>query len=144
VLPGAYQTESVAPLSYTYYLNRATGGSRTVFAVYSETASSGAVPIDTLVTLYSFLRGTGAKTVLVGGGYIGRCQREFYSQLVTYMDNLSVYVAPEISSISPDDISNDESLEILQSIRAGDYSPVDAFIAKRTKGEARTRSLADL
>ena len=144
VLPGEYQTESVAPLSYTSYLNMATGGSRTVYAVYSETSSSGALPTETLVTLYSFLRGIGTRTALVGGGYIGRCQREFYSQLVTYVDSVEFYVAPEISSISPDDISNKESLEILNGIRAGDYSPVSAFIDKRTRGSAKTRSLADL
>ena len=144
VLPGDYQHESVAPLSYTYYLNKATGGSRTVYAVYSETSSSGVLPTESLVNLYSFLRGAGTKMVLVGGGYIGRCQREFYNQLVTYVDNISFYVAPEISSISPDDITNRESVEILEGIRAGDYSPVDAFIEKRTKGLARTRSLADL
>ena len=144
VLPGDYRTESVAPLSYTFYLNRAVGGSRSVYAVYSETASSGAVPTNTLVSLYSFLSGIGTRTVLVGGGYIGRCQREFYTQLVAYVDNISFYVAPEISSISPDDISNKESLDILNGIRSGDYSLVDAFIDRRTRGEARTRSLADL
>jgi hypothetical protein len=144
VLPGSYAQESVAPLSYTAYLNRAAGGSTTVFSVYSETANSGAVPTDTLVRLYSFLRGLGTDRVLVGGGYIGRCQREFYSQLVTYVDSISFYIVPEISSISPDDISDRESREVLDGIRTGDFSLVAEFIRKRTKASARTLALPEL
>lgn len=144
VLPGNYAKESIAPLSYTAYLNRATAGSSSAYHLYSETWNSGAVPTDTLVTLYSFLRGLGTKTVLVGGGYIGRCQREFYNQLVTYVDSISFYVVPEISSISPDDISTRQSKIILDGIRIGDYSPVDQFIEKRTQGTARTLPLPKL
>lgn len=136
VLPGNYQRDSVAPLSYTYYLNEASGGSATVFAVYSETSSSGALPTETMVALYSFLRNAGARTVLVGGGYVGRCQKEFYNQLVTYVDAATAYVVPEISAISPDDISDKDSRAILLALRNRDYAPVRSFIEKRTKGSA--------
>ena len=138
VLPGNYVEASVAPLSYTAYLNRATEGSRTVYYVYSETANNGALPTETLVKLYSFLQGLETNRVIVGGGYIGRCLQDFYKQMVTYVDNISFYVAPEISSISPDDISDRQSREVLNSIRIGDYAPVTEFIRKRTKGSART------
>ncbi len=136
VLPGNYEQESAAPLAYTYYLNEAAGGSRTVFHVFSETSSSGALPTETMVTLYSFLRNAGARTVLVGGGYIGRCQREFYNQLVTYADAATAYVVPEISAISPDDISDRDAHAILEALRTRDYAPVRSFIEKRTRGTA--------
>lgn len=136
VLPGNYQRESVAPLSYVSYLNSVVGGSTTVFYVYSETSSSGILPPETLVTLYSFLRSVGADTVLVGGGYIGRCQDEFYAQMSTYLGSVAAYVVPELSAISPDDISEKDSLLVLNSIRRRDYAPVRDFIDKRTNGSA--------
>jgi hypothetical protein len=131
VLPGNYQEESVAPLSYTAYVNTVSGGSPTVTYVYSDSASSGSLSTETMVTLYGFLRAVGATDVLIGGGFIGRCQREFYTQLAAFMGNVPMSVVPEISSISPDDVSTGESRNILNSIRSGDYSLVRKFIQKK-------------
>jgi hypothetical protein len=131
VLPGNYQQESVAPLSYTAYVNTVTDGSPTVSYVYSESANSGSLETGSMVTLYGFLRAVGARDVLMGGGFIGRCQKELYSQMTTYMDNRPVYIVPEISSLSPDDITTAESHNILAGIRSGDYSLVRKFIEKK-------------
>jgi len=136
VLPGDFQQESIAPLSYTYYLNAAAGDGASVYYLTSETWSSGALSMDSMVTLYGFLQKTGATRVLIGGGYIGRCQREFSSQVSAYVDKASVYIVPEISSISPDDISDRESAEILASLRKGDYTPVRIFIENKNEGAA--------
>jgi hypothetical protein len=144
ILPGNYLQESIAPLSYTAYLNATAGGGRSVYYVDSDTASSGDLPTETMVTLYGFLRSIGTGQVLLGGGYIGRCQKEFYSQMVTYVDRVSVHIVPEISSLSPDDISDKESRRILDSLRAGDYSPVREFIRKKMKGTAATLPLPEL
>ena len=144
VLPGSYPKESIAPLSYTAYLNSLTGGSATVYAVYSETSSTGNLPMDTMVTLYGFLRSIKATTVLVGGGYIGRCQREFYNQMVAYVDKVRTYVVPDISSISPDDISDRQAVEFLDSIKQKDYEPVKRLIQKLTQGGANTLPLPPL
>jgi hypothetical protein len=134
VLPGNFQQESIAPLSYTYYLNAATGEGTSVYYITSETWSSGALSMDTMVTLYGFLRKVGATRMLIGGGYIGRCQREFHSQVSTYVEMVSPYIVPEISSASPDDISSREAQEMLVSLRQGDYTPVRKFIEKMGSG----------
>lgn len=134
LLPGNFQKESIAPLSYTYYLNAAAGNSPTVYYLTTETWSTGSLSMDSMVTLYGFLKKTGAKKLLVGGGYIGRCQKDFYNQLTAYVDRIETFIVPEISSISPDDISEQDARDILVSLRQGDYAPVRTFIEKRGQG----------
>jgi hypothetical protein len=134
LLPGDFQKESLAPLSYTYYLNSAAGTSTSVYYLTSETWSSGSLSTDTLIIFYGFLKKIGAKQLLIGGGYIGRCQRDFYNQMATYMDGVNMYIVPEISAISPDDISDRESAEVLAGLQQGDYGPVRAFIEKKGQG----------
>lgn len=136
LLPGDFQKESLAPLSYTYYLNAAAGASTSVYYLTTENWSSGSLSTDTLVTFYGFLKKIGAKQLLIGGGYIGRCQRDFSNQMATYVDGVNAYIVPEISSISPDDISDRESAEILAGLQQGDYTPVRAFIEKKGPGAA--------
>jgi len=141
VLPGNFQKESIAPLSYTYYLNASAGAGASVFYLTSETWSSGTLTSDAMVTLYGFLQKVGANRMLIGGGYIGRCQREFYNQVSAYVDRTTAYIVPEISSISPDDISDQESAEILASLRRKDYTPVKKFIEKKSQGAANVLQL---
>lgn len=136
VLPGNYQQDSLAPLSYTFYLNSSTKSSPMVYYIYSETSSSGSLSTDTVVMLYGFLYKVKADKVLIGGGYIGRCQREFYNQISTYVDTIPVFIVPEISSISPDDIGDDEAQSIANSLQQRDYAPVKKFIEKRGEGKA--------
>ncbi len=136
VLPGNYQKESTAPLSYTAYLNASAGAGDSVYYINSEMWTSGALSMDTMVTLNGFLQKVGANKVLIGGGYIGRCQREFFNQMSAYVDKVFAYIVPEISSLSPDDVSDRESSEILASLRQGDYTPVRKFIEIKSRGES--------
>jgi len=136
VLPGKYQKDSIAPLSYTFYLNATAAGGTSVFYLLSETSSSGSLSVDAILTLHDFLSRIKPNLILVGGGFIGRCQREFYNQLVTYIEGRSSYIVPEISTISPDDITDQQAATILASIREKDYTPVKKFIEKKTRGDA--------
>ena len=136
ILPGNYQKDSLAPLSYTFYLNSSTGSSPRVFFTYSETSSSGSLSTDTMVTLYGFLQRVKADKLLIGGGYIGRCQKEFYNQITTYVDKIPAYIVPEISSISPDDVDDDEAQVIVNSLQKRNYAPIKSFIEKKGQGKA--------
>jgi hypothetical protein len=137
VLPGNYQKDSLAPLSYTFYLNSSAKSSPSwVTYIYSETSSSGLLNTDTMVTLYGFLQRVKADKVLIGGGYIGRCQREFYNQITTYVDKIPAFIVPEISSISPDDVDDDEARTIVNSLHKRNYAPVKDFIEKKGQGKA--------
>jgi hypothetical protein len=141
ILPGNFQRESIAPLSYIYYLNAAAGAGASVYYLTSETRTSGSLSRDSLVTLYGFLQKVKATRVLIGGGYIGRCQREFFNQVSASMDRITASIVPEISSLSPDDVSDREAAEILASLRQGDYTPVRKFIEKQSQGAAGTIQL---
>lgn len=136
VLPGNYQKDSLAPLSYTFYLNSSTRSRPLVYYIDSETSSSGLLNTDTMVMLYGFLQRVRADKVLIGGGYIGRCQREFYNQITTYVDKIPAFIVPEISSISPDDVNDVEAQTIVNSLHRRDYAPVKKFIEKKGQGKA--------
>jgi len=141
VLPGDYPNNSSAPQSYVSYLNTVTAGGQSVYYVLSESSSSGVLPANDLVNLYLLIHGLDASKVMIGGGYIGRCQREFYNQLTGYLDNSLAFVVPEISTISPDDVSDEEALRIASSLDNQDYSPVKQFIDRKTGGRTNVQSM---
>jgi hypothetical protein len=141
IIPGDYAGESTAPLSYTAYLNATASQGPAVFDLSSESVSSGAIAMNDMVDLYRFLQGVQAGKVLIGGGYIGRCQREFFNEMTAYFDKSSTYIVPEISTISPDDISGTEAASILESINRQDYRPVRKFIEKKLNKAANLLSI---
>jgi len=141
VLPGNFAADSQAPLSFVSYLNSMATGTRPVYYVQSETSSSGTLSMNDMVNLYQFLQSMKVNKVMIGGGYIGRCQREFYGQLTTYLDRSRAYIVPEISTISPDDVSDAEARTILSSIMREDFTPIKSFIDKKSNGKANVRSL---
>lgn len=128
IVPGSYEIQSPAPRAYTSYLNTTAGKNISVFYLFSETSSSGTISMNEMVNLYRFLAQVKATRVLIGGGYIGRCQREFYTELTSYFQAAPSYVVPEISTISPEDISDEEAASILDSIKKQDYGPVRKFM----------------
>ncbi len=132
IIPGQYDTEMPAPDTYTAYLNAVTEGSSSVFYLYSESVSNGNIPTSAMVDLYRFLQGLKVKRVLIGGGYIGRCQREFYAELTAYYQNAGSYIVPELSTISPEDVSDADAAALLQGIEGGDQSLIRKFIVKKT------------
>ncbi len=141
IIPGNYSTESFSPLSYTSYLNAVASRGPSVFYLFSKTSSTGVIAVDDMISLYRFLQDVNANTVMVGGGYIGRCQREFYDQLTNFIDRTRTYIAPEISTISPDDVSEREASRILAGLRRRDYTSVKQFIDRQTEGNVNILSV---
>lgn len=141
IIPGNYATRSSAPLSYISYLNTTAGSGQSVFYLTSESASNGSISMNDMVELYHFLNRSKAGKVLIGGGFIGRCQREFYNQLTLYYNQRTAYIVPEISTISPDDISEPEAAKILESIEQQNYIPVRNFIDKKLNSSANFLSI---
>lgn len=90
---------------YTRYLNEIANGSPSILYMESESASVGRLLSDDLVVLLSFLEAIGAKSVLIGGGYVGRCQKEFYNYVTKYSFGSSYFIVPELSTFSPDDVT---------------------------------------
>ncbi len=143
VVPGNFTADSIAPKSFVAYLNRVTAAGQSMYYVFSETSSSGTLPTGEMVNFFAFLQKVNAKKVLIGGGYIGRCQREFHNQLKTYLGpgSMPIVIVPEYSTISPDDISDSEARYIVSRIRQQDYTPVVEFIDKKTRGQAEVQSI---
>lgn len=144
VLPGNFEKDSIAPSSYISYLNSMVGASATVYYIRSETTHSGVIPLATTVKLHGFLRNVRADKILLGGGFIGRCQGEFYKQFTTYVEHVPTFIVPEISTLSPDDISSSEARDILAGIRKNDYHELIEIITSSKNGEANTLSLNPL
>ncbi len=131
ILPGGYAEESELAESYTAYLNATTLGGARVFYLFSDSLNDGTISTDDMVDLYRFLQQAKVGKVLIGGGYIGRCQREFYNELTTYYDRSRAYIVPEISTISPEDITKTEAAGIVSSLQRKDFTPIKKFIDKR-------------
>ncbi len=110
LLPRNYRTAN----SYTYmnsndeyarYLNEIANGSPSILYMESESASVGRLLSEDLVVLLSFLEAIGAKSVLIGGGYVGRCQKEFYGYVTKYSFGCNYFIVPELSTFSPEDVT---------------------------------------
>ncbi len=122
--------------SYRAYLNTTAGAGSSVFFIYSGTSSSGAIPQDEMMSLYYFIRGLKPERVMVAGGYIGRCQREFYNELTNYIEKSQVFIVPQLSTISPEDVTEKEAERILNGLERQDYTLVKQLIDKRTGNTA--------
>jgi hypothetical protein len=132
VLPGNFETESIAPSSFISYLNKTAAG-RSVYYMTSKTSSSGDIATDDMVKLFEFLKSVKAERIMVGGGYVGRCQGEFYNELTSYRSVERTYIVPEISTISPVDISAQEAAEAFEAMQFQNFTLVTRFIGKKAK-----------
>ncbi len=144
IVPGNYLADSVAPRAYTAYLNTVAPAGASVFYVPSMTSSNGNIPGDDMIILYQFLQDIKARKVLLGGGYIGRCQREFRSQLTSYYDHALTYIVREVSTISPDDVSEVEASQIVAGIELSDYFAVGRFLADKLDNDVNILSISQL
>jgi len=94
------------PDEYARYLNEATNGSDSVIYMESRTATRGYLHEETLIRLLEFLLAINPSRVVVGGGYVGRCLEDFYTDMVENFDPEKVFVAAELAAVSPKELSN--------------------------------------
>ncbi|UCG77527.1 MAG: hypothetical protein JSV21_08050 [Nitrospirota bacterium] len=90
---------------YKAHLNNITQGARSVIYMHTKRKESGNIDDDQLDTLGKFMDAIGVRSVIVGGGYIGRCQEMAYKDLSTIFGDENIAISPEISSFSPSDIT---------------------------------------
>lgn len=122
VLPGRYgQSKQYLYKNghdeYARYLNDATRDSASVFYIESKNASSGKISEFDKSVLIDFLKKLGVKKVLIGGGYVGRCQEEFYKMLSESWNEEDMAIIPEISAFSPNDITDSTAKMLLTADR---------------------------
>ncbi len=132
VLPGNFMTESVAPESFVSYLNKTAKGP-SVYYITSKTSSSGEIAADDTLNVFAFLLRVKAERIMIGGGYVGRCQGEFYYDMISYGNAERTYIVPEISTISPVDITAQEASDAFEAMQFQNYTLVSRFIGKKAK-----------
>jgi hypothetical protein len=110
ILPGNYRYYTgyayrELPDEFARYVNSVTNGSESVLYLFSEKANKGNLPGKSRKRLLRFIESVDAKTVLVGGGYFGRCVEDFYKDMQSSRDGRQVTVAGEITLFSPEDLN---------------------------------------
>ena len=119
VIPRNYQEYS----GYTYrksrdeymrYLNEITNFSESVLFVESRSPNRGYLNDDDAIRLVEFILSVDAKTVYLGGSYVGRCLEDFYTLLTREYGNEGIYVVPELSDLSPREINGKIATELLR------------------------------
>lgn len=96
---------------FARYLNEVTGAAPSVVYVESESYKRGSMTFDTLPLLNRFLQTVGVKTLLLGGGYVDLCLKDFQDEAASLKDIEKVETIPEICTQSPDFIIDDKTME---------------------------------
>ncbi|MBI5635042.1 MAG: hypothetical protein HZA15_16355 [Nitrospirae bacterium] len=120
VLPGKYSSYEGYQFKggndeYLRYLNEVTNESDSVIYMYSKKPNRGTLAEKDRKRLISFLYRIKAASVLVGGGYVGRCVEDFLKDMEQYYSEEKLYLVPELISISPSDISSSLASDMLLS-----------------------------
>ena len=126
---------------YARYLNGIANGSSAILYLESESSSSGKLLAADLIPLLSFLGAVGTKTALIGGGYVGRCQKEFYQYVTGFAAADRYYIVPELSTFSPEDLSEEAASGFIENSRLN-LQACTAFVRLRMQGDIRIRHLS--
>lgn len=110
----AYKYKDLYHDEYMRYINEVTNSSASVIYLYSKTANKGSLRTDDRKRVIKFLQAVNPTAVLLGGGYLGRCLEQFYNDMQRYYSQEKLYVVPEISAISPSDITESVASEMLR------------------------------
>jgi hypothetical protein len=134
ILPGNHVTASQylykdTPDAYAQYVNKMTQDAETIFYLESKNASTGKLFDLDKETLLDFIHKTNAKKVFIGGGYIGRCQKEIYNFLAEKWSDKDVAIVPEISAFSPADLNEPTARMLLTSDMKINKPALNSFIA---------------
>ncbi|OGW27048.1 MAG: hypothetical protein A2X59_00800 [Nitrospirae bacterium GWC2_42_7] len=126
---------------YARYINEITNASPAALYIESDSSTNGKLSINDLVLLLSFLSKTEVRNLLVGGGYVGRCQDEFYGFISDHSLAFNYYIVPEISSFSPSDLSEKKALTLLDNKKVN-MELASEFILDRTGGNTNLQRVS--
>lgn len=152
ILPGGYQEYAgykyrKASDEYMRFINETTNESASVLYVFSKKPNRGTLDERQRKSLMKFLLAVRAKEILVGGGYMGRCLEDFYKEIEQYYGD-RLYVVPEITSISPSDVSYGDASDLLLPDGAIDTARFSERLRTHFMGNPETRpnikNLSDL
>jgi hypothetical protein len=90
---------------YIEFMNDLTRGNDSIIYVSSKNKNSGNIIKEDLEHLNSFFQKLEINDVMIGGGYVGRCQEKFYSIISKTLGQENVAIVPEVSTFSPYDLT---------------------------------------
>ncbi len=109
---GYYYRDSVD--EYARFINSVTNSSESVLYLYSKKANIGHLSEDSKERLLKFIESVNPASIVIGGGYLGRCVADLYSDLSPSVDEKKLSVAAEITAISSEDLRNFPASDFLQ------------------------------
>lgn len=92
---------------YARYINEMTNRSENIIYLESASFDKGQLRQEDRELLLQFFKDTGVRTVLLGGGFMGRCLDGFYGTLRTLMFSRNIVRIPELTVFSPTDLARD-------------------------------------
>jgi hypothetical protein len=95
------------------YINEVSNESESVVYLYTKKPSRGSLSEKDRKMLLKFLYGVRANSILLGGGYIGRCLEDFYKEVEPFVGEDKLYIVPEITAFSLSDMTSDIASSIL-------------------------------
>ncbi len=119
---------------YMRFINEVTNGSDSVIYLYSKSPNRGTLTEKNRRELLKFLYAIKTKQILLGGGYVGRCIEDFYKDIEQYYSYEKLYLVPEITAISPADVSSGTASDMLKSDGTIDVGKLSADIRGNAVG----------
>jgi len=98
---------------YARYINEATHATESMVYIESASYVQGNLLETDLNNLLALLEAVGAKTIMLGGGYVGKCLEDFYIDLIPKFGFDNLYLVPEITAISPLDLHEEWTNNLL-------------------------------
>ncbi|MBI5635039.1 MAG: hypothetical protein HZA15_16340 [Nitrospirae bacterium] len=92
---------------YARFINELTNMSPSILYIESETHDNGFLTRPDLELLQVFIDDTGAKKLMLGGGYLGKCLDNFYESVRLKYKYEDVSFVADITSVSPTDMVTD-------------------------------------
>ena len=93
---------------YARYINELTNMSDNIVFIESQSHDNGIIEDRELDNLTAFFEAIGVNTVYMGGGYLGRCLDGSYQSLRQRIPYDRLFIVPEITAISPQDMADDK------------------------------------
>lgn len=93
---------------YVRYLNEITHGSESVLYLESADYAFGTIDDQDMNTLSAFIKEMNANTLLLGGGFVGRCMNSFFESMEKKFRVDTMFVMPEVTAIASVDIIDED------------------------------------
>lgn len=114
---------------YARYINELTNMSDSILYMESEMHDNGYLTRPDLDLLQAFLNELGAKNIMLGGGYLGKCLDNFYESVRTRYAYEQVLFVSDITSVSPTDMVTDTVKLLMKNSRIN-YLAMNKYFKK--------------